>query len=193
VTTGPTAVNPFDVSPPCEGFVPGWGDVEADFHLIRGRPTGRGHAEHGFVELPLGTVLESVGLLRNGHPSNLYASFVHACPDATVPTHLLESIFDAELRAVTAHVLIPVGKAATAFVLGQYTNRDPRGSSLAALHAREIASGAWIVLPLREPAEWSADDTSAAREALDAILARDYRREADLGRHLTGGDQYLVR
>ena len=194
MATDRAAVNPFAISAPCEGYVPGWGDREADFHLIRGRPSGREDTHRNrFTEPPLGGVLESVGLLRNGEPSNLFASFVHGCPDRAFSTHRLESIFDAELRAITAHVLLPVGQTAFEYVLEQYTNHDPGAPSLEDFHAQELTSGAWIVLPLRDPGSWRAADATAAREALEAILARDYRREADLGRHVTGSDAYLVR
>jgi len=179
---------------PCTGYVPGWGIRDADFHLIHGRPSERmATPVSQFADGQLGTILESVGLLQNGEPSNLYASFVHGCPDPQFSTHRLESIFDAELRAVTAHVLLPVGRTAVEFVLGQYTNRDPSAASAAELHAQEIPSGAWLVLPLRDLASWSDADATAARKALEAILVRDYRREADLGRHVTGPDPYYVR
>ncbi len=194
MATDRAAVNPFAISAPCEGYVPGWGDREADFHLIRGRPSGREDTHRNrFAEAPLGGVLESVGLLRNGEPSNLYASYVHGCPDPTFSSHRLESIFDAELRAITAHVLLPIGQTAFEFVLKQYTNRDPNKVSLDDLHAQELTSGAWLVLPLRDPASWTTADATAARKALEAILARDYRREADLGRHVPGADAYRVR
>lgn len=189
-------VNPFAISLPCRGYVPSWGRIDADFHLVRGRPADPDDDHESWLRAagnPLGRLLASVGLLLEGAPANLYVSFVHGCPDSTVSAHRLEAVFDAELRAITAHVLLPVGETATAFVLDQYTSRDPGETPLADLHANEISSGAWIVLPLQDPASWTDAETNDARVALKGILGRDYRREADLGRHLTGSGSYLVR
>ena len=105
----------------------------------------------------------------------------------------LEPFFDAELRAVTAHVLLPVGGPTTAHVLRTYTARDGADPDLDALHARERRGSGFLVLPVKEPADWAGDDAAALVEALGAIRSRDFRQTADLGRYLPGADPYLVR
>lgn len=194
--------NPFGITAPCEGYVPGFGDRDADFHLIRDRPEAaviesEWPAPDRSIPDPLRRVLQAVGLLHGTQPTNLFFSYQMPCTGAAGETdrtaHQLTAIFDAELRAVTAHVLIPVGEPAIHTVLEQYSLVDPDSVSLDSLHATELASGSWIILPLAEPAEWSAADETAALRAFEDLLSRDYRREADLGRHIPGSDSYFVR
>lgn len=194
--------NPFGITAPCEGYVPGFGDRDADFHLIRDRPEtavidSEWPATKRSIPEPLRSVLQAVGLLHGNQPTNLFFSYRLPCTEERGETarnaHQLKAIFDAELRAVTAHVLIPVGEPAIHTVLEQYSLVDPDSVALDSLHATELASGSWIILPLAEPSKWSSADETAARNALEALLSRDYRREADLGRHIPGSDSYFVR
>jgi hypothetical protein len=61
------------------------------------------------------------------------------------------------------------------------------------LHATELQGSGWLVLPIKDPAEWTDDDEAALVEALETLRATDFRREADLGRFMPGGDPYHVR
>ena len=106
----------------------------------------------------------------------------------------LEPFFDAELRAIAAHVLLPVGRRATTHVLETYTARDVEASpEMETMHGTEVLGSGWLVVPVRDPGEW--DDTHARRliDALDELRSTDYRREADLGRFLGGDGSYYVR
>ena len=260
--------NPFDMRPPCEAIVPGYGDANADFHVVGDHPGIHGGAESGipFTGTEAGTRLRSAladaGLLvdgvpasetsgvsedqrssgcgeseiRNssgrerserlgvsgsnatggssdsplssdGEPSNAFLSYLHMCvPDApddssedgwSEPTEAdyaeLEPFFDAELRAITAHVLLPVGERATRYVLENYTAIDPDGVSLADVHAEELRGSGWLVVPALDPMEWNDGDTEAYVDALRALRETDYRRESDLGRFLVGPEPYVVR
>ncbi len=191
--------NPFDIAPPCEEYVPGWGDRTGDFHLILDRPRVERKNENNPLPEPsnrrLGRILADVGLFDGTMPSNLFVSYRYPCSEAEEPdvTHRMESVFDAELRAVTAHVLVPVGEKTIEAVLRSYSPVVPEAHDLRSLHAREIATGSWILLPILDPARWSNSERVAVREAFEALLERDYRREADLGRHVTGPESYLVR
>jgi len=199
--------NPFDLDPPCAEFVPGYGDPNADFHVIGDHPGRHGGKETGipFTRSKSGRalqqVLEAVGLLA--HPgdeptvANLYFSYIYLCVDDDEPEPRdyaeMERFFDAELRAITAHVLLPVGERAIRQVLEQYTTDSPDDVDVEAIHATEISTGAWLVIPIAEPATWTADQRDALIDALETLRRRDYRRESDLGRFNSGSDPYYVR
>jgi uracil-DNA glycosylase family 4 len=201
--------NPFGMRPPCDRFVPGYGDANADFHVIGDHPGIHGGSETGvpFTNAAgrrLLRALAAVGLLdapesNNPEAENLFCSYLHLCvadgepsPDSYADC---ERFFDAELRAIGAHVLLPVGERATAYTLRNYTaRRVPDDFDMDTLHATEIRGSGWLVVPIADPAEWS-DGEAAERltNTLQTLLATDYRRETDLGRFLPGEERYLVR
>ncbi|WP_160133164.1 uracil-DNA glycosylase family protein [Halococcus salsus] len=199
--------NPFGMRPPCERFVPGYGDANADFHLVGDHPGVHGGVE---TEVPFTNaagrrllgVLASVGLLDDPDSDapeveNLYCSYLHLCVADGEPSDDSyidnERFFDAELRAIGAHVLLPVGERATRYVVRNYTARTIEPFEMGALHATEIRGSGWLVIPVRDPSEWDGDEAERLREALETLLATDYRRETDLGRFLPGEDTYFVR
>ncbi|RJX44228.1 uracil-DNA glycosylase [Halonotius aquaticus] len=202
--------NPFDFHPPCERFVPGYGDANADFHVIGDHPGIHGGVDTGvpFTETPgaeaLQSVLEATGLLETtgDRPTvnATYLSYLHLCvpPADGQPTDReyteLEPFFDAELRAIAAHVLLPVGERATRHVFETCTARPwTPATEMADLHATEIRGSGWLVVPIAEPADWGPDDGDALKTALDRLQATDFRRESDLGRFIAGSDPYYVR
>jgi uracil-DNA glycosylase len=203
--------NPFGLSPPCEGFVPGYGDPNAEFHVIGDHPgvhggretgvpfTGRSWSERFFE------AFADAGLVEGdpADPSTLdvqgtYFSYLHLCvPDDADPDEssyaTLEPFFDAELRAITADVLLPVGKRATRHVLETFTAQANRYEDADDLHATEIRGSGWLVLPIAEPATWSSDDEKELVRELRRIRASEYQQVADLGRFLPDDDPYFVR
>ncbi|MFB6069726.1 MAG: uracil-DNA glycosylase family protein [Halanaeroarchaeum sp.] len=199
--------NPFDLDPPCERFVPGYGDANADVHVIGDHPGIHGGIETGipFTDSRAGDLLRSVladvGLLEDPGPTadvqNLFLSYLHPCLPDGAPTpdsyRDMERFFDAELRAITAHVLVPVGDRPVRHVLEHFTTVPAADVAVADVHARELSSGGWLVIPVAEPTTWSDGDRVALLETLSSVLDRDYRRESDLGRFLTDPDPYLVR
>jgi uracil-DNA glycosylase family 4 len=199
--------NPFGFEPPCEPFVPGFGDANAHFHVVGDHPGVHGGAESGYpftgfeASERLQRALVDAGLLESaGSPPTVdrtYLSYLYMCVPEGVPTPeeyaALEPLFDAELRAITAHVLLPVGARATAHILESLTARDAEDVDMETLHATEVSTGGWLVCPVKDPAEWTDVDESALVEAVTDIRERDYRRTADLGRFLPDDDPYLVR
>lgn len=199
--------NPFDLDPPCDAFVPGYGDPNADFHVIGDHPGVHGGIETGipFTGSDTGAALldalAEVDLVTTtgDEPGlqNLYLSYRYLCADEHEPTPRdyaeMERFFDAELRAITAHVLLPVGMGAIEHVIENYSQQTLGGRTEADLHATEISNGAWIIIPIADPDTWTADQREALVTTLRSLLARDYRRESDLGRFIPGGDPYLVR
>lgn len=124
------ASNPFGMRAPCEHAVYGYGDPNADFHVVGDHPGVHGGLDAGrpFGDTAAGqrllSVLADVGFvdeLSAEDPvyDDLFTSYRHMCatPDGRAPTDAeydrLERFFDAELRAINAHVLLPVGQRAT--------------------------------------------------------------------------------
>lgn len=199
--------NPFGMKPPCERFVSGYGDANADVHVIGDHPGLHGGVSTGvpFTETVAGervqSVFEAVGLLSDPGDAptvdRLFLSYLHTCVQDGEPTREsyseMERFFDAELRAITADVLVPVGDRAVRHVLRNFTTYPMADLSMREVHATEISGGAWLVVPALEPADWTDADQTALVEALEGVLGRDFARESDLGRFLTDNDPYLVR
>jgi uracil-DNA glycosylase family 4 len=199
--------NPFGMDPPCERYVPGYGDANAHFHVVGDHPGVHGGAETGvpFTGTPAGRrlqrALHDAGLLRStgDEPTveNTFLSYLHTCVPEGEPTDddyaAMEPFFDAELRAIAAHVLFPVGERATEHVVETCTAHDVDALDVATLHATELRGSGWLVLPIREPSDWESDDAGRLVDAIDRLRSTDYRRETDLGRFVAGNDPYLVR
>jgi uracil-DNA glycosylase len=213
------------MEPDCEGAVFGYGDANADFHVIGDHPGVHGGLETGipFTGTPAGErlqrVLVAVGLLSTGvdpgklTPRNCFLSYLHMCPtdcgeDATLDSSTdsgapapesyanLERFFDAELRAIAAHVLLPVGQRAIRYVLDHYTAQGSRYDSpddLEPLHAEELHGSGFLVLPISDPDDWTEHDEQELEAALETVLDREYRQISDLGRFMATDDPYLVR
>ncbi|MBZ6495899.1 uracil-DNA glycosylase family protein [Natrinema longum] len=192
--------NPFGLRPPFDRSDPddrtavfGYGDANADFHVIGDHPGVHGGASTGvpFTELEDGLavqdVLREVGFASGpwDAPSleNCFWSYIHMCtlPDGRAPTDEeyadLERFFDAELRAINAHVLLPVGARATDHVLREYTTQRHRiDLDMASLHARDVRGRGFLVVPINAPVEWVEGDREAIVSRLEALLASDYRQ-----------------
>lgn len=201
--------NPFGMSPPCERFVPGYGDANADFHVIGDHPAVHGGTE---TEIPftndaglrLQRALAAAGLIEQPsdgeslNPNATFFSYIHTCVPEGTPTERayvdMERFFDAELRAIAAHVLLPVGERATRHVIETYTALSIDGSiSMNERHATEIRGSGFLVYPVLDPTEWQSDEDERLIQALSALQATDFYREVDLGRFLPSDEPYHVR
>jgi uracil-DNA glycosylase family 4 len=201
--------NPFGITPSCERHVPGYGDSTADFHVVGDHPGVHGGVESGipFTGQPWSgrffDTLDRAGLVRTGPEGgeldvkDTFLSYLHMCVSERAPTAedyaAMEPFFDAELRAITAHVLLPVGPRATAHVFESYTARDSVDLEMNAVHATEIRGSGWLVVPTKEPAEWSSEDAASLVGALEELQRTDYRRVSDLGRFFPDDSPYMVR
>ncbi len=201
--------NPFGLDLPCRSGVPGFGNPNAHFHIIGDHPGIHGGVESNipFTEMPWSTqffeTLAASGLLNSAdiaditEKSRTFFSYIHPClPNPSdkepSPTQYADMVpfFDAELRAVTAHVLFPVGERATEHVLRTCTSEVAETIDMETLHAKEIRGSGWLVIPIREPSEWTDADRKALEKALSDLLARDYRQISDLTRFLGGAKPY---
>jgi len=207
-----TERNPFDMDPPCDRYVPGYGDTTADFHVVGDSPRVHGGLSTGipFTDRPWSAAFFDALLradllaavdVETGHLAcaDTFLSYLYMCdPGADDPEAdsyaRMESYFDAELRAVTAHVLLPVGARATRHVLANYTAKPAdTARDMDALHGVELHGSGWLVLPIKSPEEWSGRDADRLVEGLTRLRHTDYRQLSDLGRFLPGEDPYVVR
>ncbi|WP_277553149.1 uracil-DNA glycosylase family protein [Halobaculum limi] len=213
--------NPFGMTPPCERYVPGYGDANADFHVIGDHPGVHGGLDTGvpFTDTDAGqrlleTLVDAELLHAAGtapEVASTYLSYLHMClpeGDRTngdgTPTQAsyddMERFFDAEVRAIAAHVLLPVGAVATRHVLETYTAQAHKTDLVMDnLHGTEIRGSGWLVVPIKDPAEWTDGDEDTPSDAerlvegIRTLRSTDYRRESDLGRFIAGSDPYMVR
>jgi uracil-DNA glycosylase family 4 len=200
--------NPFGMEPSCERFVPGYGDANAHFHVVGDHPGVHGGIDTGVpftndAGYRLQAALEAAGLLETTgdepRVDRTYLSYLHMCvPDGEEPDEQsyteMERYLDAELRAIAAHVLLPVGARATAHVLRNYTARPVTSPpDMAALHGTELRGSGFLVVPVRDPAEWDDGDHDRLVAGLRELQRTDYRREVDLGRFIAGDQPYHVR
>lgn len=196
------------MEPDCERFVPGYGDANADFHVIGDHPgvhggtatgvpfTGTAAAERLEKALREGDLLRTVG--DEPEVERTFVSYLHMCVPDGEPTGAdyteLDRYFDAELRAIAAHVLLPVGERATQHVLEEYTAQAHRTDlNMTRLHGQELLGSGWLVLPISDPADWREGDDERLVEALQDLQSTDFQRESDLGRFLPGSESYHVR
>ena len=180
-----------DDDPPA---VCGYGDANADFHVIGDRPSVHGGDETG---VPFTGSVAGERLQRALHETGFLAAPYADAPDATncylsyvfmgrrprdpgpAEYAALERYFDTELRAINAHVLLPVGERAIDHVLEGYTTQRRKvGREIddAALHANEVRGRGFLVVPIREPADWTDADERALVARLNEIRTRDYRQ-----------------
>jgi uracil-DNA glycosylase len=170
----------------------GYGDANADFHVIGDHPGVHGGRETGvpFTEtvsgIRLQRVLHAVGFAHEPYAdaptlANTYLSYAHLrVPEGTPSTADYadaERFLDAELRAINAHILLPVGDAALAYCLREHTSRaHVLPHDAAELHAQQLRGRGFLVVPVMEPFEWAEADETTLVETLTAILNSDYRQ-----------------
>jgi uracil-DNA glycosylase len=188
--------NPFGIQYPSPA-VPGYGDANADVHVVGDHPGRHGGAGTGvpFTDSAAGVrlqrVLHAVGLLAGPYAdrpdaTDLFCSYAHP-PVWTGPSLDPddaayadgERCLDAELRAVNAHVLVLVlvGDRAFADGLREHTAlADRLPTDATALHAEEVTGRGFLLVPVADPADWAPADERALRGRLATVLSRDYRQ-----------------
>ena len=170
---------------PGEPAVYGYGDANADFHVIGADAETHGGAENGvpFTGSVAGerlqSVLHAVGFAAEPYSDspelrNCYFSYLRLSPGDPFD---LERYIDAEVRALNAHILLAVGDDALSYMLSEFTTR---AGSIPAdaeqLHASEVRGRGFLIVPIREPADWETGDEQALIDRLEALLDSDYRQ-----------------
>jgi uracil-DNA glycosylase family 4 len=211
--------NPFGMRPPCpcrcaedtdRRAVFGYGDANADFHVIGDHSGVHGGAETGvpFTGSPAGErlldTLDRAGVIGYGggdevDPERCYLSYRHLCcvPEGETPTAdeyaEFDRFFDAELRAISAHVLFPVGERTTRHVVETHT-ADGHGPTydMDDLHATEIRGRGFLVVPIADPRDWDGHADSLIG-AIERLRSAGYEQMVDLGRFIPNAEPYFVR
>jgi uracil-DNA glycosylase len=177
--------NPFGMTAPGEPAVYGYGDANADFHVLGLDGETHGGTDRGvpFTGTLAGRriqeTLHAVGFAAEPYSdapelSNCYLSYLWLSPGDPAD---LERYADAEIRAVNAHILLPVGDEALSYVLTEFTTQARKlPHDAARLHATEVRGRGFLVVPVREPAEWEPGDRPALVDRLEALLDSDYRQ-----------------
>jgi uracil-DNA glycosylase len=176
--------NPFGMRAPGEPAVYGYGDANADFHVIGADAETHGGAGTGipFTGSEAGrriqSVLDAAGCAAEPYSDrhdleNCYLSYLRISPGDPDD---LERYIDAELRAINAHILLPVGDDALSYVVSEFTTRGDAPADSARLHADEIRGRGFLVVPIKEPTEWNAGDETAIVDRLEDLLESDYRQ-----------------
>lgn len=170
---------------PGEPAVYGYGDVNADFHVIGADAETHGGADTGvpFTGSTAGrrlqAVLHEVGFAAEPYSDapeldNCFLSYMRLSPGDPGD---LERYVDAEIRALNAHVLLPVGDEALSYLLTEFTTQARKlPHDVAKLHASEIRGRGFLVVPVREPSTWESGDEAALVDTLEALLKSDYRQ-----------------
>ena len=211
--------NPFGMRPPCpcrcaddtdRTAVFGYGNANADFHVVGDHPGVHGGAETGipFTDTAAGeTILETLdraGVISYDGDGDVdsqrcYLSYRHPCcvPDGEAPTREayaeFDRFFDAELRAISAHVLFPVGERTTRHVIEHHSTAGHRLTyDMDELHATEIRGRGFLVVPIADPHEWN-DHADALVGTIERLQSRDYEQMVDLGRFIPDAEPYFVR
>ena len=171
----------------------GYGDANADFHVVGDHPGRHGGTGTGvpFTERVAGVrlqrVLHDVGFAAEPYADrpdlvNCYLSYVHPkVPDGRDGTDAsyedMERFLDAELRAINAHIILTVGDRALSYALREHTSlENALPHDAAALHAQEVRGRGFLVVPVKDPDRWTPGNERALRERLEALLASDYRQ-----------------
>lgn len=205
------------MKPHCDAYVPGVGDPAAHFHVIGDNPTvhgglesqlpfsGKPWSDEFFETLTRGGLLQEYDTKTGDIDApGTFFSYLSMCPqlneDESSPSPSIdqygrmEPFFDAELRAITAHVLLPVGPRATKYVLDTYSAIATDGDfDMAGYQGRELKGSGWLIVPLADPSGWDDTDREEIIELLEHLLGSDYRQISDLGRFLPDETPYFVR
>ncbi|KAB7518658.1 uracil-DNA glycosylase family protein [Halosegnis rubeus] len=168
----------------------GYGDANADFHVFGDSPARHGGTATGvpFTDSEAGRRLQALvhelGFATDAYAdepdlSNLYLSYIHPGDGESTPASYAdqERFLDAELRAINAHILLPVGDRAFAYALEHHTSvrgkTDPRTSEM---HATPVRGRGFLVIPVKEPTEWTETDRERLLATLRELLDGDYRQ-----------------
>jgi uracil-DNA glycosylase len=177
--------NPFGMRAPGEPAVYGYGDANADFHVLGADAETHGGADAGvpftgsLAGERLQDVLHAVGFADESHDdeptlSNCYLSYLRLSPGDPAD---VERFADAELRAINAHVLLPVGDDPLSYLLEEFTTKARNlPADAERLHAREVRGRGFLLVPVCDPADWESGDREALVERLEGLLDGDYRQ-----------------
>jgi len=194
--------NPFGMDEECRNcpalcdartnVVHGYGDVGADFCFVVDAP-GPGADDTGVPAFHddggdrFRRVLERLMLCAADSPrdepdlSNAYVTSIARChhPDRD-PTDAevgnCEPYLNAELRMINPEILVPVGDRPLAELAVDYTTTDADELSVDEHHAESVRGRGFELVPMRDPATMTDEETQAFVEHFAELMASDYRQ-----------------
>jgi uracil-DNA glycosylase family 4 len=170
----------------------GYGDANADFHVVGDHPKRHGGFDTGvpftdsIAGVRLQRVLAGVGLTDETYTdppdlTNTYLSYLYPAVRPGKPTAeeytTLERFLDAELRAINAHIILPVGNRPLEYALREHTSlwaELPHDAET--LHATEIRGRGFLLIPVAHPDKWTRSSSEKLKDTLSALLNSDYRQ-----------------
>jgi uracil-DNA glycosylase family 4 len=194
--------NPFGMDTDCRNcpalcetrtqVVHGYGDVGADFCFVVDGPDAGGDqsgvpAFHDDGGDRFREILERLMLCASDSPrdrpelANTYVTSITRCrhpdrePTATEIGNC-EPYLNAELRMINPEIIVPVGDSALDEIATEYTTTAADALSAVDDHATSVRGRGFELVPMRDPAAQSDDETQAFVEHFAALMASDYRQ-----------------
>jgi len=191
--------NPFGMDEECRNcpelcetrtqVVHGYGDVAADFVVLGSSPTagadGTGIPFAGEDRLVY-EALARVDLVADPTDlepdvDNVFFSYVTRCrhPDRAATDDEVrncEPYRSSELRMINPEVIVPVGQVALEALAFEYTTTSADDLDVEEMHATTVRGRGFELVPMKEPADQSHEDTEAFVEHFAELLGTDYRQ-----------------
>ena len=186
--------NPFDMDPPCEDAVFGFGDPNAHIHVVGDHPGIHGGTETGIpftgdaagrrLQRILGDLGFSASPPDAARPDleGAYLTYATRCrhPERG-PTDRevgnCDPFLTADLRMINPEIIVPVGDLALRSVAAEHTTRDAESLDAAERHATTIRGRGFELVPMRGLDDQTDAETAAFVDHVrDSVLDRDYRQ-----------------
>lgn len=176
-----------------EQVVHGYGDVGAEFLFVGEAPSAA--AERTGVPFTgdeagerVQHILGELGFVRSDPDSeepdiqNAFVTYLSRCrhPERG-PTEneisTCEPFLNAEIRMINPHIIVPVGQAALEALAFDYTTRRADSFDIDAEHATTIRGRGFELVPMKDPAEQTDEETQEFIEhVVEEVFDRDYRQ-----------------
>ncbi len=176
-----------------EQVVHGYGDVGAEFLFVGESPSAT--AEQTGVPFTgdeagerVQSILGELGFVRSEPDAdepdiqNAFVTYLTRCRHPKRgPTEneisTCEPFLNAEIRMINPHIIVPIGQAALEALAFDYTTRAADSFDIDAEHATTIRGRGFELVPMKDPAEQTDDDTEAFVEhVIENVFDRDYRQ-----------------
>lgn len=195
--------NPYGMDPACsrcpelaesrDQLLHGYGDVTADFLVVRRSPTAAAEAvghpiPEGQGTRSLRTILDRCGFIveatdAHGNPilENVFVTHLTRCRNPSRgPTEQeidnCEPFLNAELRTINPEIILPIGEVVLRTIAAAHTTTDPETLDIEEVHADELRGRGFELIPLLDPEEMPRDTFDRTIDRIRATLERDYRQ-----------------
>lgn len=192
--------NPFGMDETCTNcpalvdartsIVHGYGDVTAEFLLIKEAPSANADAAGRPLtdESPLQDILRTVGFLRDeqdnaGEPrlENAFLTHLTRCrhpdrPATKQECHNCDPFLNAEIRSINPEIIVPIGQRPLEVLAQEYTTETIENPDMQTFHARTLRGRGFELLPMVSVDELNEARMTSFIEAMEDTMGRDYRQ-----------------